>query len=105
MSILTADEIKAMRAKALAGGASIFFTVLRDVAAEFGVSAKDILSPSRVAKVARARAWVCRCACDRGVSRASIARRLNRDPSSVSAAIATTHKSDAAIVFKSRRTK
>ena len=105
MSILTADEIKAMRAKALAGGASIFFTVLNDVAAEFGVSTNDILSPSRVADVARARAWVCRCAYDRGMTLTAIGRRLNRDHSSVSAAIATTHKSDAAIVFKSRRTK
>lgn len=104
MANLTSAEIRAMRAQAMQDGAAVFWPVAQAVADEFGVTLSQITSRTRgVSHVALARAWVCRCAHDRGVSIAAIARLLGRDHSSVSAAIARTHEAEPTITFKSRR--
>lgn len=104
MANLTSAEIRAMRAQAMRDGASVFWPVAQAVADEFGVTLSQITCPTRSAPhVALARAWVCRCANDRGLSISAIARLLGRDHSSVSAAIARTREDEPTITFKSRR--
>lgn len=104
MANLTSAEIKAMRAQAMQDGASVFWQVASAVAAEFGVTMAQITCPTRsAANIALARAWACRCAHDRGLTIAAIARLLGRDHTSVSAAIARTREVEPNLTFKSRR--
>lgn len=104
MTTLTSAEIRAMRAQAMNDGAQTFWRVAEAVASEFGVSMREISSPTRgTERAALARAWVCRCAYDRGLTMSAIARLLRRDPSSVSAAIEKTHEIEPVLIFKSRR--
>ena len=104
MTTLTSAEIRAMRAQAMNDGAQTFWRIAEAVAAEFGVSVREISSRTRgTEKAAIARAWACRCAFDRGLTMSAIARILRRDHSSVSAAIAKTHEIEPALIFKSCR--
>lgn len=104
MNPLTSAEIRAMRAQAMNDGAGVFWPIAEAVASEFGVSLREISSLTRgTERAAMARAWACRCAYDRGLTMASIARLLRRDHSSVSDAIAKTRAAEPVLIFKSRR--
>jgi chromosomal replication initiation ATPase DnaA len=104
MRILKADEIRAMRAHAISDGASCFWAIVGDVCEDRGVSLSDIKSRTRgTAQAASARAWICRIAFDRGMTLKTIGGFLRRDHTSVSSAIATTHRDAPNCVFKSRR--
>lgn len=104
MTTISAAEIRAMRAQAMNDGAGMFWPIAKAVASEFGVSLREISIRTRgPERAALARAWVCRCAYDRGLAMAAIARLLRRDHSSVSEAIAKTREIEPALIFKSRR--
>ena len=103
---LTVDELNAMRAQANADGAAVFWSVANEVASEFGLPLSVITAKTQVSKrAALARAWVCRCANERGVSASAIARLIGRDHSSVMAAIKRTRRVEQVAVFKSVRAK
>jgi chromosomal replication initiation ATPase DnaA len=101
---LTVDEVTAMRAQAMRDGATTFWAVVDAVGAEMGVTRKHITSRTRgVARVSLARDWVCRCAFDRGLSKAAIGRLLGRDHTSVMAAIERTRAVEPVLTFRTRR--
>lgn len=103
---LTNDELNAIRAQANADGAAVFWRVAHEVASEFGIPLSVITAKTQVSKrAALARAWVCRAAFDRGLSKSAIARLIGRDHSSVMAAIKRTRDAEPVAVFKSVRAK
>jgi len=88
MTALTSAEIRAMRALSQRDGAAVFWPVASEVAAEFGYTMDDIRGPTKGnATLARARAWVCYCANERGASANAIARFIGKDHTSVLEAI------------------
>jgi hypothetical protein len=104
MKNLTTAEITAMRAQAMRDGAATFWAVVDMVSAEMGVARREITRPTQgPSHASLARAWVCRCAFDRGLSMSAIGRLLGRDHTSVMAAIERTRAVEPVVMFRTRR--
>jgi chromosomal replication initiation ATPase DnaA len=104
MKNLTTEEITAMRDQAMRDGAPTFWAVVDQVSAELGVDRREITSRTRGPdRVSLARAWVCRCAFDRGISMSAIARFLGRDHTSVMSAIERTRAVEPVLMFRTCR--
>lgn len=81
MTILTPDDLRA--AAAIAGPGRSIRAIIAEVSAATGIKAAAITGRSRIDRIAKARALVCRVAHRNGHSFADIGRALNRDPKTV----------------------
>jgi chromosomal replication initiation ATPase DnaA len=104
VSVLTPDEIKAMRQRSIYRGAVEFWAVAHAVCDEYGVKVSAMSAPTRGnALICEARDMLCLIAHGRGYSQPQIGRWLGRDHSSVGAAIDRAENCGAAPMFKTCR--
>ena len=104
MSILTPDEIKTMRQRSIDRGAVEFWAVAHAVCDEFGVKVAAMSAPTRGnAVTCEARDMLCLIASGRGFSGAQIGRWINRDHTSIGAAIDRASGIGRGLAFKTRR--
>lgn len=100
--ILTADEIRTMRASAITGGARVFWAIADEVAAETGVPVSAMVAPMRgKLAVNEARQFLCLYAMRRGVTAAQLGAWLGgRDHSTIRHAARQAEAKEAEIMLK-----
>lgn len=106
MTILTPDEIKAMRASDLLAGARLFWALADEIAAIFDVPVAELRAEGRGSLLANeARKHLCKAALDRGLSATQVGKWLGgRDHSTIHhAARSAAGMGETALVFKSKR--
>ena len=81
MTILTPEDLRA--AAAIASPDRSIRAIIAEVSAATGIKAETITGRSRIGRIAKARALVCRVAHRNGHSYADIGRVLKRDPKTV----------------------
>ena len=110
MTILTADEIRSMRASNILAGARLFWDLADEVCAIYGVQVSELTAKNRGSLLANeARKRLCRAALDRGLSSAQVGKWLGgRDHTTVlyaakSVGDMAVRIEEAPLVFHSRR--
>lgn len=84
MSILTADEIRAMRAGPILSHARVFWAVVEAVCQEYDVPVKCVIATDRsTPAIVEARQFICLYARRRGISLPQIGRLMKRHHTSV----------------------
>lgn len=81
MSVLTPEDIEVMQ------GVGLVRAIIRDVSRQTGIGRAAILSPCREVHIVRARDAVCFIARRMGMTYPKIARELNRDHTTIMAAV------------------
>ena len=110
MTILTADEVRSMRASNILAGARLFWDLADEVSAIYGVQVSELTARNRGSLLANeARKRLCKAALDRGMSPSRVGEWLGgRDHSTVIKAAQSfgdmaVHNEEAPLVFVSRR--
>jgi len=104
MSVLTPNEIKAMRQRSICRGAVEFWAIAHAVCDEYGIKVSTMSAPTRGnAMICEARDMLCLIASGRGYSQPQIGRWLCRNHSSVGVAIDRAAKAEAVLMFKTCR--
>jgi chromosomal replication initiation ATPase DnaA len=102
MTLLTTEEIRAMRAASTRGGATVFWALADEVAEGFGVTVAQLKATGRGSLVANdARQFLSLYATRRGISAGQIGRWLGgRDRSTISHAIKQAEAKEAAALAR-----